>query len=84
MWSKFEPKPLPTLRYTAAMVAVLLIYLGLINHNNSRLLPYLDFGKWMMFILAGILLMGVFGDWLGSRRAKPEQYDLGASSQLKR
>jgi hypothetical protein len=80
MWSKFEPKPLPTLRYTATVVAVILIYLGVINHNNSRLSPYVDFDRWMMFILAAILLMAVATDWLGQRRAKPEQYHLQGRS----
>jgi hypothetical protein len=80
MWSRLEPKPLPTLRYTATVVAVLLIYHAVVIHHHSqvrsRLLQYVDFDRWFLLMLAVLLLMGVFGDWLGQRRAKPEQYHL--------
>ena len=77
MEPKFNPK-LSSLRATAVIVAMYLFFLGVVHHSDDKR-PLFMSDKWLLFIPAAILLIGVVTDSLGRRKVKPEQYHLGPS-----
>jgi hypothetical protein len=70
----FDPK-LPALRATAVTVAMYLFFLGVVRHSDDKRPLFLS-DRWPLFIPAAMLLIAVVTDWLGQRKAKPEQYPL--------